>query len=483
MGMPSITISFTEMAATAVQRGDRGIIAMILKETSLGLIKNPIVCTSAEDVPTSLKKENQEQINLALMGYINAPKKVIAYVIQDSAEDYSEALNYLKTVKFDYLVVPTVETDEQTTAVVSYVKAQRAANKLIKAVLPNTTGDNEGIINYATEEVMVNDKKYTTEQYCARIAGIIAGTPLSISCTYAPLSELTDCKRLTKEEMDAAVDAGFRYAEQSCNHFIAFKLLAIIRDKVFRALRKLCPARLEGRDRGDLISIITSDIELLEVFYAHTISPIAIAVLYTIIMCCYIGSFHWSLALIALIAYICVGVAIPLIVSKASGGDGLRYRTKSGELSSFVLESLRGASETIQYSNGAKRLELMNSMTDDLSEDARRMKNVSGVNTAVTNVCILVFDIIMLLAGAKLYYAGVIGFDGVLITTIALFSSFGPTVALAALGSTLQSTFAAGNRVLDILDEEPVIEELTGNKEIEFEVMRDHNDTAIVICT
>ena len=245
----------------------------------------------------------------------------------------------------------------------------------------------------------------------------------------------------------ALVRAGFRYAEQSCNHFIAFKLLAIIRDKVFRALRKLCPARLEGRDRGDLISIITSDIELLEVFYAHTISPIAIAVLYTIIMCCYIGSFHWSLALIALIAYACVGVVIPLIASKASGDDGLRYRTKSGELSSFVLESLRGASETIQYGNGAKRLEL----------------------TAVTNVCILVFDIIMLLAGVKLYYAGIIGFDGVLLTTIALFSSFGPAVALAALGSTLQSTFAAGNRVLDILDEEPVIEELTGNKEIEFE--------------
>ena len=156
----------------------------------------------------------------------------------------------------------------------------------------------------------------------------------------------------------ALVRAGFRYAEQSCNHFIAFKLLAIIRDKVFRALRKLCPARLEGRDRGDLISIITSDIELLEVFYAHTISPIAIAVLYTIIMCCYIGSFHWSLALIALIAYICVGVAIPLIASKASGDDGLRYRTKSGELSSFVLESLRGASETIQYSNALNDLNL-----------------------------------------------------------------------------------------------------------------------------
>lgn len=208
MGMPSIGIFFTELAATAIQRGDRGIIAMILKESSLGLLKNPIVCASAEDVPSSLKEENQEQINLALMGYVNTPKKIIAYVIQDSVENYNDALDYLKTVKFDYLVVPTVETDEQTAAIVSYVKSQRAEDKLIKAVLPNVAGDNEGIINYATEEVMVGDKKYTTEQYCARIAGIIAGTPLSISCTYAPLSELTDCRRHTKEEMDASEEAG-----------------------------------------------------------------------------------------------------------------------------------------------------------------------------------------------------------------------------------------------------------------------------------
>ena len=208
MGMPSIGIFFTELAATAIQRGDRGIIAMILKESSLGLLKNPIVCASAEDVPSSLKEENQEQINLALMGYVNTPKKIIAYVIQDSAENYDDALDYLKTVKFDYLVVPTVETDEQIAAIVSYVKSQRTEDKLIKAVLPNVAGDNEGIINYATEEVMVGDKKYTTEQYCARIAGIIAGTPLSISCTYAPLSELTDCRRHTKEEMDASEEAG-----------------------------------------------------------------------------------------------------------------------------------------------------------------------------------------------------------------------------------------------------------------------------------
>ena len=165
----------------------------------------------------------------------------------------------------------------------------------------------------------------------------------------------------------ALVRAGFRYAEQSCNHFIAFRLLAIIRDKVFKALRKLCPAKLEGRDRGNLISVITSDIELLEVFYAHTISPIAIAILYTIIMCIYIGSFHWILAIVALAAYIVTGVVIPLIISKVSGSDGMDFRTKSGELSSFLLDSLRGIQQIIQYGTGSKRLADMNKQTDELS--------------------------------------------------------------------------------------------------------------------
>ena len=275
----------------------------------------------------------------------------------------------------------------------------------------------------------------------------------------------------------ALVRAGFRYAEQSCNHFIAFRLLAIIRDKVFKALRKLCPAKLEGRDRGNLISVITSDIELLEVFYAHTISPIAIAILYTIIMCIYIGSFHWILAIVALAAYIVTGVVIPLIISKISGSDGMDFRTKSGELSSFVLDSLRGIQQIIQYGTGSKRLADMNKQTDELSVSAKRMKDVSGVNTAVTNVCILIFDLIMLMTGSKLYADGVIGFDGVLLTTVALFSSFGPAVALAALGSTLQSTFAAGNRVLNILEEEPVVEDVTGKDSVAFEGISSENVT------
>ncbi len=260
----------------------------------------------------------------------------------------------------------------------------------------------------------------------------------------------------------AVVRGGLRYAEQACNHFIAFKLLALIRDKVFKALRTLCPAKLEGRDKGDLISVITSDIELLEVFYAHTISPAAIWLLFTVIMSVFIGSYNLVSGLIALAAYIIVGIIVPVVISKLSGDSGIKFRTKSGELSSFVLESLRGLSETIQYGAGKNRLEKMNKMTDDLSGEEAEMKRMTGRNMAVTNSVILIFDLAMLFCGVALYNNGALGFDDVLITTIALFSSFGPSVALANLGSTLQNTFAAGNRVLDILDEKPSVADITG---------------------
>ena len=267
----------------------------------------------------------------------------------------------------------------------------------------------------------------------------------------------------------ALLRAGLRYGEQACNHFIAFKLLALIRDKVFLALRRLCPAKLEGRDKGDLISVITSDIELLEVFYAHTISPAAIAFVFTILMCLFIGHYHWALGLLALAAYLVVGIAVPLVVSKASRDDGLRFRTKSGELSAFLLDSLRGLPELLQYGQGEKRLTALNDQTDALSGDEERMKRISGRNSAVTGMIILLFDLIMLFVSASLYVRGAVGFDGVLIPTLALFSSFGPVSALAALGSTLQNTFAAGNRVLDILEESPVVEEVAGQEPITFQ--------------
>ena len=189
----------------------------------------------------------------------------------------------------------------------------------------------------------------------------------------------------------AAVRGVLRYAEQACNHFIAFKLLALIRDKVFGALRRLCPAKLEGRDKGDLINVITSDIELLEVFYAHTISPVCIAVLYSAGMAWFIGSYHWGLGLLALAAYIVVGAVIPLLTSRYSGEDGMRFRTGAGHLAGFVLDSLRGLSETLQYGQGAVRLEQMDRMTDRLSEEESRLKRTAGRNAAATNLVILLF--------------------------------------------------------------------------------------------
>ncbi|MDO5546201.1 MAG: ABC transporter ATP-binding protein [Eubacteriales bacterium] len=266
----------------------------------------------------------------------------------------------------------------------------------------------------------------------------------------------------------AVLRAGLRYGEQACNHFIAFKLLALIRDKVFRALRRLCPAKLEGKDKGNLISVITSDIELLEVFYAHTISPTAIAILFSALLCLFIGSYHWSLGLLALAAYLTVGLAVPLVTSRLSGEDGLRFRANSGGLSSFVLDSLRGLPEIQQYGQGQIRLDQMNGRTDTLSKDEERMKRTAGRNAAVTNTVLLIFDLAMLFGSAVLYVRGGVGFDGVLIPTVALMSSFGPVVALANLGSTLQNTFAAGNRVLDILEETPIVEEVTGKPELSF---------------
>ena len=261
----------------------------------------------------------------------------------------------------------------------------------------------------------------------------------------------------------ALVRGGLRYAEQACNHFIAFKLLALIRDKVFGALRRLCPAKLEGKDKGDLISVITSDIELLEVFYAHTISPICIAFLFTVVMVCFIGSYHPALGLLALAAYGTVGILIPLLTAKLSGDSAMRFRTKSGKLSAYVLDSLRGLSETIQYGQGQARMDAMNAQTDAIAKEGEQMKRTEGRNTAVTGTVILMFDLAMLFASAAL-----LDFEGCLITTLAMMSSFGPVTALAALGATLQSTLAAGNRVLDLLEEHPVAEDITGKEPISF---------------
>ena len=207
MGMPSVNISFSEVAATAVKRGERGIVAMIVR----GVVPdtNPVELLTVADIPKTFSDENKKQAELALMGYVNTPKKVMVYVIDEEAEDYSEALDWLEVNKFDYLVAPSCATDNQAATLATWIKSMRDNGKKVKAILPEMASDSEGVINFATNALEDADgNTYTAEQYCSRIAGIIAGTPLTISCTYAPLTEVVNCERLTKDEMDEAVDAG-----------------------------------------------------------------------------------------------------------------------------------------------------------------------------------------------------------------------------------------------------------------------------------
>ena len=255
------------------------------------------------------------------------------------------------------------------------------------------------------------------------------------------------------------------YVEQYCNHFIAFKLLAIIRHKVFAALRKLCPAKLEGRDKGNLISIITTDIELLEVFYAHTISPIAIATLTSIIMVIFIGRYHWLAGVLALGAYLIVGVAIPMWNGKRGSQKGMEFRTNFGELNSFVLDSLRGLDETIQYGQGEKRKEQMTERSKNLAGMQESLSKMEGSQRSFTNMVILLASFGMLALTIWLYAKGEMGFEGILTCTIAMMGSFGPVVALSSLSNNLNQTLASGERVLSLLEETPLVEEIPGDVE------------------
>lgn len=253
------------------------------------------------------------------------------------------------------------------------------------------------------------------------------------------------------------------YAEQYCNHFIAFKLLAIIRHKVFAALRKLCPAKLEGRDKGNLISIITTDIELLEVFYAHTISPIAIAFLTSLIMVIFIGSYHILTGIFALTAYVVVGAVIPLWNGKKGENRGMEFRTGFGELNSFVLDSLRGLDETIQYEQGKKREQEMEERSVRLGNLQKGLSRLEGAQRSFTTLAILFFSFGMLFFTLYLGRQGELDFGGILTCTIAMMGSFGPVTALSSLSNNLNQTLASGERVLSILEEEPLVEEIPEN--------------------
>ncbi len=285
-------------------------------------------------------------------------------------------------------------------------------------------------------------------------------------------------KRIMTIMVVIAVSRGIlHYVEQYCNHFIAFKLLAIIRHKVFAALRRLCPAKLEGRDKGNLISIITTDIELLEVFYAHTISPIAIAILTSLIMIVFIGRYHVYAGILACAAYIVVGLIIPLCNGRRGGDDGMSFRSGFGELNSHVLDSLHGLDETIQYGYGDVRKRQMTDKAGRLAGIQRRLNGAEGTQRAVTNMVILIASFCMLALTLGLYQREMLDIEGVIVCTVAMMGSFGPVVALASLSNNLNQTLASGERVLSLLEEAPVVKEIPAVGENENTLLN-NNDKA-----
>lgn len=258
------------------------------------------------------------------------------------------------------------------------------------------------------------------------------------------------------------------YGEQLCNHYIAFRLLAHIRDLVFGALRQLAPAKLEGRGKGELVSLVTSDIELLEVFYAHTISPIAIALVCTAVFEGFLLAVSPELAGIALVAYAVLGVLLPLVSAKACGTTGRQSREGAGKLGAFVLDSLRGASETIQFAGGADRSRALGELTEQVGAVDARLKRRQAASEATADALILVANLVMLGRALQLVAAGTIDFAAAFVAVFTFVSSFGSVMAVSRLGASLQETLASGARVLDLLDEQPQCAEVTDGQNVEF---------------
>lgn len=258
------------------------------------------------------------------------------------------------------------------------------------------------------------------------------------------------------------------YIEQACNHYIAFRILAILRDKVFRTLRRLAPAKMEGKDSGNLISLVTNDIELLEVFYAHTISPILIAILTCAIVLILFAHFHIVFAIIAITAYVCVGSLFPYIITKMGKQDGQRVRDASGDFSSYTLESLRGLQNVIQYGIGKDRLSGMNEHSANLNNIQKRLKTYEGISSSLGNIGVTGFTVVMLLAGIYLYAQGQVSLVMVFFATVLMGSSFGPVLALSALSNNLLLTLASARRVLSLLDEKESIKEVHDQKTSTF---------------
>lgn len=304
---------------------------------------------------------------------------------------------------------------------------------------------------------------------CAIILGVLgfaAAIFLTVFAAYGLLDLAGSSEGLTWGTAIVAliicgvVRGPLRYGEQLCNHYLAFKILALVRDRLFAHMRRLAPAKLEGRNQGNLVSLMTQDVELLEVFYAHTLSPAAIALLVSIGMVVFIAFLSPLLAAFAAFCYIVIGIVIPWVSSKAAGGSGRDMRERVSSMSTFVLDSLRGLPEILQFGRAKERSDQLLQHASELRDAEEPLKRRTAISSAFTGMVILLMDVAMLFICAFEVISGALPFGAAVLALSALMSSFGPVLAVAGLGTTLQQTLASGARVLDLLDEEPVVEEV-----------------------
>lgn len=269
----------------------------------------------------------------------------------------------------------------------------------------------------------------------------------------------------------------FRYGESVISARLAYNSMAVLRDRIFSVLRTLAPGKLSGKEKGNLIAVIMADVEHLEVFYGHTLVPVLSTVLYVLVLSLFIGTFHPLLGILALIAYAVVGFILPFVSAKWSKKAGEQLRHKSGELSGYLLDSLRGLSATLQFGGSYGRLEEMHRQTDDILQEEKKLRQIEGLSSGITEIFVIGFDLCMVMTSAVFYHKGWIDFTGVLVPSICLIGSFEPCLEIAALGSRLSKTFASGKRILDLLGEQPLVAEVEGAPSVEFRGAKVENVT------
>ncbi|KND84048.1 ABC transporter ATP-binding protein [Aggregatibacter actinomycetemcomitans serotype b str. SCC4092] len=251
-----------------------------------------------------------------------------------------------------------------------------------------------------------------------------------------------------------------RYLEQMSGHYIAFKLLALLRDKVFGALRRLAFVKLQDKQSGQLLSLVTNDIELLEVFYAHTIAPIAIAFLTSAILLAVFAHISWWFVLVALLAYVTIGIILPIVTTQMAREDGRKYRELVGEMNDFFLDSIRGMKEIQLFGNEQKRLQEIHQCSEKIDQAFLKIKQQEGNVRSFTEIAVSFFNIVILLVGLTLFAYDKIDFVGLLVAVILLMSGYGPVIALSNLSNNLLQTLASGERVLALLAEQPELKDV-----------------------